>query len=469
MPLARRRTTRCSRSSASATSAAAGVAAGAVDAAVAAVAAAREARAVAAVAAGVAEPLNGAGATPEEGDALVRGLALAAKEAARALAAAPSERKDAALRAIAAALLDDEPAILAANAEDVARAEAGGLAAPMVRRLRLDQGELAKIRAALLEVTALPDPVGAVVSERRVPRGMRILRVRQPIGLVAMIYESRPNVTVDAAALLVKSGNAALLRGGAEALASNRALLSLIRRGLTAAGLPSDAVTLVPRADRDDVRRIVQLSGIVDLAIPRGGEGLVRAVTGWARVPVLFHDKGVCHVTVDERADLARALAVVMDGKTSNPATCNATECVLVHEAVAPAFVPALERACAAAGVTLVRDESGWGREFLDMTLALRIVPSFDAALDHIARYGSRHSESLVTGDDAAWARFRREVDASCVLRDASTRLNDGGCLGLGAEIGISTSKLHAYGPMGLEELTTTKFVVEGEGHIRGR
>jgi glutamate-5-semialdehyde dehydrogenase len=411
-----------------------------------------------------------AGASAEAaGDDLVASLARAARAAWPALAAASRERKDAALRAIAGALRGEaRAAVLDANAEDVARAEAAGLAAPLLRRLRLDARALEGIAAALEEVAALPDPIGQVVSERRVPRGMLVRRVRAPLGLVAMVYESRPNVTVDAAALLLKSGNAALLRGGAEALASNRALLGAIRAGLAAAELPGDLVQLVPRADRDDVRRIVGLSGLVDLAIPRGGPGLVRAVTEHARVPVLFHDRGVCHVYVDASADLERARRIILDGKTSNPATCNATECALVHEAVAADLLPALERDCAAAGVAVRRDEAAWGEEFLDLVLAVRVVASLDEALAHIARHGSRHTEAIVARDDAAWARFRREVDASCVLRDASTRLNDGGCLGLGAEIGISTTKLHAYGPMGLEELTTTRFVVEGEGEIRG-
>jgi glutamate-5-semialdehyde dehydrogenase len=406
-------------------------------------------------------------------DGLIEHLARSAKTASRKLAALPRERKDAALKAMSRALATDRQRVIDANAKDLARAEAAGVSGPMLRRLRLDASGIAGICAALEDVVALPDPVGEVVESRLNKKDpahpLSVSRVRSPLGLVAMIYESRPNVTVEAAALCLKSGNAALLRGGSEALETNRALETCIRSGASAVGIPSDFVQVVPRADREDVRRIVQLEGIVDLAIPRGGEGLVRFVAEHARVPVLYHDRGVCHVYVDAAADLDMARKVVLDGKTSNPATCNATECVLVHAAVAERFVPALEQDLAAAKVTLRKDEAAWGMEFLDLTLALRVVGSLDDALDHIARYGSRHSEAIVTRDAAAAARFLREVDASCVLHNASTRLNDGGCLGLGAEIGISTSKLHAYGPMGLRELCTVKFVVQGEGHVRGK
>jgi glutamate-5-semialdehyde dehydrogenase len=396
-------------------------------------------------------------------------LARAGKAASRRLAALSAAEKNEALRDVARALADDRDRILAANAEDIRRAEAAGLAAPLLRRLRLDERGLEAIGAALFEVARLPDPVGEVVERHERPDGLRVERVRAPLGLVAMIYESRPNVTVEAAGLLLKSGNAGLLRGGAEALGTNRALEAALKRGLEGTEVPTDAVNVVPRAERDDVRRIVELEGLVDLAIPRGGEGLIRAVAEHARVPVLRHDRGVCHVYVDAEADLEVARRVILDGKTSNPATCNATECALVHRAVAADLLPALEADLGAAGVAIHRDDAAWGREFLDLAIALRVVDSLDAALDHIARYGSRHSEAIVTRDEAAARRFQREVDASCVLWNASTRLNDGGCLGLGAEIGISTTKLHAYGPMGLRELTTVKFVVSGWGHIRGR
>jgi glutamate-5-semialdehyde dehydrogenase len=408
------------------------------------------------------------GEIPVVADDLILGLARAAKEASRRLAVLSRETKDAALRAMARALAGERKRVAAANAGDVARAEAAGLAAPRVRRLRLDASGIASICEALEQIASLPDPVGEVVERYRNARnGLDVARVRVPLGVVAMIYESRPNVTPEAAALCLKSGNAAILRGGAEALETNRALAEILRGAAAGAGVPSDFLQLVPRADRDDVRRIVSLDGLIDLAIPRGGEGLIRAVTEHARVPILRHDRGVCHVYVDEAADLDMARRIVVDGKTSNPATCNATECVLVHRRVADAFLPALEADLAKAGVKVRRDEDAFGKEFLDLILALRVVGSVDQALDHIARYGSRHTEAIVTRDDATAARFLQEVDASCVLRNASTRLNDGGCLGLGAEIGISTSKLHAYGPMGLRELTTKKYVVQGEGTLR--
>jgi glutamate-5-semialdehyde dehydrogenase len=357
---------------------------------------------------------------------------------------------------------------LAANAEDLAAARAAGLAEPMLRRLDLrGRAGLDAIARALREVAALPDPVGEVVERATRPNGAVVSRVRAPLGLVAMIYESRPNVTLEAAALCVKSGNAAILRGGAEALRTNARLAAVARGALRAAGLPEAAVAIVPRADRDDVRRLVELDGVVDLAIPRGGEGLIRAVAEHARVPVLRHWKGVCHVYVDRDADLDMARRIVVNGKAQNCATCNATECLLVHRDVAERFLPLVARDLAAAGVVVRADEAAWGVEFLDLVLALRVVGSLDEALDHIARYGSNHTEAIVTRDDAAARRFLREVDASCVLRNASTRLNDGGELGLGAEIGISTTKLHAYGPMGLRELTCVKFVVEGAGQLR--
>jgi glutamate-5-semialdehyde dehydrogenase len=400
-------------------------------------------------------------------DGLIREIAGRAKAASRRLAAADTAAKNEALARLSEALLADRAEILAANAADVEAARTAGLAAPMLRRLALDEAGLAKIAGALGEVAALPDPVGEVIEETRRPNGILVRRVRAPLGVIAMIYEARPNVTVDAAALCLKSGNATVLRGGAEALRTNLALAAAIRAALRGAGLPEDAAQVVPRALRDDVRRLVELEGLVDLAIPRGGEGLIRAVSEHAKVPVLRHWKGVCHVYVDAAADLAMARRIVVNGKVQNCATCNATECLLVHRAVAADFVPLVTRDLAAHGVVIRGDEAAFGAEFLDLVIALRIVDSLDEALDHIARYGSNHTEAIVTRDEAAARRFLREVDASCVLWNASTRLNDGGELGLGAEIGISTTKLHAYGPMGLRELTTVKFVVLGEGQLR--
>jgi glutamate-5-semialdehyde dehydrogenase len=397
----------------------------------------------------------------------ISGMALRAKDAARRLRATTTERKDAALGAIAAKLEERAAEVLAVNRADVEDARAAGLSAPMLRRLALDEKGLCGIAAAVREVAALPDPVGEVLERSTRPNGIRVARVRAPLGVVAMIYEARPNVTIDAAALCLKSGNAAILRGGAEALRTNLALAAILREGARASGLPEDFAQVVPRADREDVRRIVELDGLVDVAIPRGGEGLIRAVSEHARVPVLRHWKGVCHVFVDRAADLEMARRIVVNGKVQNCATCNATECLLVHCDVAEAFVPVVTRDLAAHGVVIRADEAAYGEEFLDLVLALRIVGSLDEALDHIARYGTNHTESIVTRDEAAARRFLREVDASCVLWNASTRLNDGGVLGLGAEIGISTTKLHAYGPMGLRELTTVKFIVEGEGQLR--
>jgi glutamate-5-semialdehyde dehydrogenase len=390
-----------------------------------------------------------------------------AKAAARRLAAAGTEAKDAGLARLAERLEADRDAILAANRADVDAARGAGLAAPLLRRLALDERGLAAIGRALGEIRALPDPVGEVVAQAPRPNGIRVSRVRAPIGVVAMIYEARPNVTIEAAALCLKSGNAAILRGGAEALGTNLALARSLRAAAREAGLPEDFAQVVPRADRDDVRRLVALEGLVDVAIPRGGEGLIRAVAEHARVPVLRHWKGVCHVYVDAAADLDMARRIVVNGKAQNCATCNATECLLVHRDAAGAFLPLVAKDLAAHGVVIRGDEAAWGEEFLDLVLAVRTVASLDEALDHIARYGTNHTEAIVTRDDAAARRFLREVDASCVLWNASTRLNDGGELGLGAEIGISTTKLHAYGPMGLRELTTVKFVVEGDGQLR--
>jgi glutamate-5-semialdehyde dehydrogenase len=389
-----------------------------------------------------------------------------AKEAARRLAAASTDEKNAALGRIAERLCARSAAIVEANREDLDAARAAGLPSPMLRRLALDEKALEGIARSLSEVAALPDPVGEVVERTTRQNGLRVSRVRVPLGVVAMIYEARPNVTIEAAALCLKSGNASILRGGAEALRTNLALAEALREAAGGA-VPADFAQVVPRADRDDVRRLVELEGLVDLAIPRGGEGLIRAVAEHARVPVLRHWKGVCHVYVDASADLDMARRIVVNGKVSNPATCNATECLLVHCAVADRFLPVLARDLAAHGVLVRSDEAAFGQEFLDLVLAVRVVRSLDEALDHIARYGTNHTESIVARDEAAARRFLREVDAGCVLWNASTRLNDGGVLGLGAEVGISTTKIHAYGPMGLRELTAVKFVVEGEGHLR--
>ncbi len=415
----------------------------------------------------------------------IRALCERARAASRALSAARRADKDRALRAIAerlraSAAEGKRSAILAANAEDVAAARAEGLAEAMVDRLALDEQRLSAIADAVLEVVAFEDPVGEVIGMRSRPNGLSVGQVRVPLGVIAMIYEARPNVTVDAAALCLKSGNAVLLRGGKEASRSNAALGALVRDAVSAAGLPGDAVQVVPPGDREAMKVLIGMSGLVDLVIPRGGEGLIRFVAEHARVPVIQHYKGVCHLFADEGADVAMAARLVANGKLQRPGVCNALECLLVHRSVAPALLPEIE-ALVAQGLEIRGDaetcallksarpaaDDDWGREFLAKILAVRVVGSLDEALAHIAQYGSNHTEVICTPSYDRAERFLREVDASCVLVNASSRFNDGGELGLGAEIGISTTKLHAYGPMGLASLTTLKWIGRGDGQTR--
>ena len=412
-------------------------------------------------------------------------LAARARVAARRLAGTTAERKDRALIALAAGIREQAGAILEANREDVEAGRAAGVPAAMLDRLALDPRRLEAIARSVEAVALLADPVGEVTEVRRRPNGLRVERVRAPLGVVLAIYEARPNVTVDAAALCLKSGNACILRGGREALRSNLALAEVIAEALATAELVPDTVQVLDRPDRDLLLELLRRSGEIDLAIPRGGEGLIRFVEENARVPVIRHYRGVCHLYLDASAPAGRAAALAVDGK-ARPSACNATETLLVHAAAAEALLPEVGRALRAAGVELraearaleVLGRAGvdavaarpddFGREFLDRILAVRVVASLDEALEHIQTHGSLHTEAICTEDLGAAARFEREVDASCVLVNASTRFNDGGELGLGAEIGISTSKLHAYGPMGLRELTTTRFVVLGEGQVRG-
>jgi glutamate-5-semialdehyde dehydrogenase len=335
---------------------------------------------------------------------------------------------------------------------------------------------------AVEQVALLPDPVGSRGPMQRRPNGILVGRERVPLGVIAMIYESRPNVTIEAASLCLKAGNAVLLRGGKEAAETNAVLGQILAASLSASGLPADAVQVVPAGDRESVKELLSLSGLIDLAIPRGGEGLVRFVSENARVPVIQHYQGVNHLFLDQGADLEMARRLAVNGKAQRPATCNALECLLVHSADAERLLPPVARALAEAGVELrgcprsrelvpsIKPAAAddFGREFLDKIIALRVVSDFDGALEHVARYGSNHTESICTPSYANAQRFLREVDASCVLVNASTRLNDGGELGLGCEIGTATSKLHAYGPMGLESLTTEKWIVLGEGQVRG-
>jgi glutamate-5-semialdehyde dehydrogenase len=406
----------------------------------------------------------------------------AARVAARRLAPLPRADKDRALEAIARALEERAPAVLAANAADVDAARSRGTKDALVDRLRLDPARLAAVAASVRAIAALPDPVGEVVSRATRPNGLSIQRVRVPLGVVAMIYESRPNVTIEASALTLKAGDAVILRGGSEAKHSNEALAAVVGDALSAAGLPRDAVQIVPFTDRDAVRALVQQTETVDLAIPRGGEALIRFVTDNARVPVVQHYKGVCHLFVDAGADLTRATAIVLDAKTKRPGVCNALECLLVDAADAARALPPIARALADAGCELRADpraralvpdakpasDDDWGKEFLDAVLAVKVVDGLDGALAHVATYGSGHTEAIVTPSAAHAARWRLEVDAACVVVNASTRFHDGGELGLGAEIGIATSRLHWRGPMGLESLTTMKWIVDGDGQVRG-
>jgi glutamate-5-semialdehyde dehydrogenase len=412
----------------------------------------------------------------------VRSLAIRAREGGRALAIAGTEVKNGVLRR-AAALLRERGArdVLPANERDCARAIQAGLSAAMIDRLRLDAGRLAGIAQAIEAVAALPDPIASVEQLARRPNGLLVGRMRIPLGLVAIVYESRPNVTVEAAALCIKSGNACLLRGGSEALESNRALAAIFRDAVVAGGLPADCVALVPTSDRAALAAMLELSGIIDLLIPRGGEGLIRYVTENARVPVIQHYKGVCHVYVDGDADLAIAESIVVNAKVQRPGVCNAMETLLIDAACADRALPRIAKALRAAGVELRGDrraraivadlgeasESDWDAEYLDLVLSIAIVDGIDGAMRHVARHGSSHTESIVTSSYEHAQRWVREVDASCVLVNASTRFNDGAELGLGAEMGISTSKLHAYGAMGLEQLCAQKWIAYGNGQIR--
>jgi glutamate-5-semialdehyde dehydrogenase len=410
-------------------------------------------------------------------------LARNARRASRELAAAGRIVKDQALRNLAARLLDEagKPggALFQANLEDLTAAEAGGVSGPMLDRLKLDPARVRAMAEAVLEISRAADPVGEVTHATMRPNGLLVGQVRAPLGVIAMIYEARPNVTVEAFALTLKSGNAVIMRGGKEAVRSNAALAAVAHAALADAGLPTAALSVVTNTDRDSIRELVSLTGLIDLVIPRGGEGLIRFVTEHARVPVIQHYKGVCHTFVDRGADLELALKVVENAKLSRVSVCNALECLLVDELEAPAFLPMLA-GLKARGLELRGDEqvqrlievvpateADWGCEFLDKVLAVRVVPNFDAALAHIAQYGSNHTECIITRDYERAQRWKREVDASCVVVNASTRFNDGGELGLGAEMGISTSKLHAYGPMGLVHLTTLKWFIEGNGQIR--
>ena len=415
-------------------------------------------------------------------EAEIRALAQETRRASRQVANLPTTVKDRVLAAMAEALLVRKEFIQAENEKDLAAGRQKGLSAAMLDRLALSDKVIDSMVTGLKEVAALPDPVGEISEMVRRPSGIMVGRMRIPLGVIGMIYESRPNVTVDAAALCLKAGNAVILRGGSEALHSNLALARVLRDCLAAEGIAPATIQVIPVTDREAVTCMLRLEEEIDLIIPRGGEGLIRFVAENSRIPVLKHYKGVCHVFVDESADLEMAANIVLNGKTQRPGVCNALECLLVHRAVAAEFLPAIGAKLADAGVELrgcpqtlalsptakPAVEEDWGMEFLDLVLAVKVVSDMDEAMAHIVRYGSQHTEVIVTTHHPRAQRFIREVDASSVMVNASTRFSDGGQYGLGAEIGISTTKLHAYGPMGLRELTTRKFIVYGEGQVRG-
>ena len=411
---------------------------------------------------------------------------LAAKAAARRLAALPTTVKDAALLAIADGLQERTPEILEANARDMEAGRENGLGAALLDRLELTAERIAAIAAQVRDVAALGDPVGEVVDGHRLPNGLDVKKIRVPLGVVAVVYEARPNVTIDAAALCLKSGNAVVLRGSSSAAHSNAILAAVASDAATAAGMPEGAVSLVAGGGREELAELATQAGVVDLIVPRGGEGLKQALSAVATVPVIYAAAGNCHVYVDAAADLAWAREIVLNAKVQRPSACNAAETLLVHADVAAAFLPGALCALRDAGVELRVDgrtralagtalagelldatDADWDTEFLALTLAVAVVDGLDEAVEHIAAHGSGHSEAIVSGDAVALRAFELGVDAACVYLNASTRFTDGGEFGLGAEIGNSTQKLHARGPIGMRELCSAKYVVQGDGHVR--
>jgi glutamate-5-semialdehyde dehydrogenase len=405
-----------------------------------------------------------------------------ARRAARVLARADTAVKDAALRGIAAALRARSDEVLAANALDMQAAREAGIGGALLDRLALDERRLGGIAEAVLRIVALPDPVGEVIEGSRLANGLEVRKVRVPLGVVAVVYEARPNVTIDAASLCLKSGNAIVLRGSSSAMHSNAALAALAADAAEEAGLPRACVSHVAGGGREELTELATASDSVDLIIPRGGEGLKASLQAVATVPVIYAASGNCHVYVDASADLQMAQEIVLNAKTQRPGVCNAAETLLVHEAVAAEFLPGAVAALQAAGVELRADrragelagvslatatEQDWGQEYLDLTLAVAVVADVEDAIEHVARYGSGHSEAIVTSDLASARAFQQGVDAACVYVNASTRFTDGGEFGMGAEIGNSTQKLHARGPIGLRELCTFKYLVEGVGQVR--
>jgi glutamate-5-semialdehyde dehydrogenase len=413
---------------------------------------------------------------------VVQEIGIRAREAAQAMASLTAEIKNQALEEMARALLSRTAEILAANEEDRTAARDGGMSEALMDRLMLTEGRAEEMAAGLREVAALSDPVGEVLDGWRLPNGLDVEKVRVPLGVVGIIYEARPNVTVDAAGLCVKSGNAVILRGSSSAINSNRILTEVIAHAAEGAGLPAGCIQLIPSTDRESAVELMHLHGVVDVLIPRGGAGLIRTVVEESTVPVIETGVGNCHTYVDVDADLHMALKIVINAKTQRPGVCNAMETMLVHRDVAAEFLPMAAQALEERGVTLRGDEEArkfipsmqeaseqdWYEEYLDLILAVRVVPSLQEAIRHINTYGSRHSDAIVTRNYDAGRRFANEVDSADVYINASTRFTDGNQYGLGAEIGISTQKLHARGPMSLRELTSTKYIIHGDGQVRG-
>jgi glutamate-5-semialdehyde dehydrogenase len=408
-------------------------------------------------------------------------LATRAKVASTTLMALSTEKKNQVLSTMADLLILKKQHLQAENDKDLEAGDKKGLSAAMLDRLRLSDAVVDSMVNGLRELCVLPDPVGKIEDFVKRPNGLQVGRMRVPLGVIAMIYESRPNVTVDAAALCLKTGNAIILRGGSEAIHSNLALADILQQALTEHDIDKNAVQVIPVTDRLAINHLLTLEEDIDLVIPRGGEGLIRFVSETSRIPVLKHYKGVCHLYVDKDADLDKATPLVINSKTHRPGVCNALEGLLVHKDVAEKYLPVMAEALTQVGVelrgcsrsvqlaSLIKraGEEDWGTEFLDLILCVKVVQNFEEAKQYIQKYGSQHTESIITENYSTAQRFIAEVDASAVMVNASTRFNDGGQLGLGAEIGISTTKLHAYGPMGLEELTTRKFVVFGQGQVR--
>jgi glutamate-5-semialdehyde dehydrogenase len=404
-----------------------------------------------------------------------------AQLAARQMAKLPSGAKSDALRRMAAALEAEERALLTLNARDVARAQEQGLSSAMVDRLRLSPKRISEMAHGLREIATLADPIGEVTRMWRRPNGLDIGMMRVPLGVIVFIYESRPNVTADAAGLCLKSGNAVILRGGSEAIQSNLALSELLSKAAVAAGVPDDALQMIPFTDRSAIFEILKMEKFVDLVVARGGEEFIRTVVEHSRIPVIKHDKGLCHIYIDDEADLGMAAKVAFNAKVQRPSVCNALETLLVHRAVADRFLPSFCDQLKAAGVevrgcaetcrfvpwAVAANVADWDTEYLDLVLAVKVVGSLEEALDHIARHSSKLSESIITANYQKARRFLHEVDSAAVFVNASTRLTDGNEFGFGAELGISTQKLHARGPMGLESLTSLKYIVFGDGQIR--